>query len=244
MIVPIPAIDILGGKCVRLSQGDYASGKVYSEDPVEVAKGFERLGFRRLHIVDLDGAKAAHIVNLRVLEAIAEDTSLEIDFGGGIKTDTDLQSAFSAGAAMVTIGSVAAKEPDLFGKWLCDFGPGRIILGADAKDGRVAVAGWKEDSGQELLDFIGRYVAMGVENVLCTDISKDGMLSGPALPLYENIMATYPGIKLIASGGVASEEDIDRLNAVGIYGVVFGKAIYEGRVDLSKIISKYGGHTC
>ena len=231
MIELIPAIDIIEGKCVRLSKGDYSTKKVYG-DPVEMALLLEEKGFERLHIVDLDGAKSKHIVNDEVLRNITSATSLKVDFGGGIKTDDDIEKAFSSGAQMVTIGSVAVANPDLFGKWLRKYGTERIILGADVREGRIAVNGWMEDSGTDLMDFLGKYTGMGVRKVLCTDISRDGMLGGPSINLYKNILEKFPDLHLIASGGIASLEDIKELDKMGIPAVVFGKAIYEGRIDL------------
>ena len=236
MIEIIPAIDIIDGKCVRLTQGDYDTKKVYNEDPVEVAKMFEAHGIRRLHTVDLDGARSTHIVNYKTIERIADHTSLVIDFGGGIKSDEDIDIAFASGATMVTIGSVAVKKPELFEAWLNKYNDNKIILGA----GRISINGWKEEGEDELLPFLHRYVNKGVDNVLCTDISKDGMLEGPALKLYESIMQEFPQLNLIASGGVSCIEDIDLLNSAGIPAVVFGKAIYEGRIKIEEL-EKYVG---
>ena len=237
MIELIPAIDIIDGKCVRLTKGDYAQKTVYAEDPVEMALRFEELGFRRLHVVDLDGAKSRHIVNCEVLRRIASETSLVIDFGGGIKTDDDIEKAFDSGAAMVTVGSVAVTQPELFGRWLDKYGADRMILGADVRNGHISINGWKEDSAEELLPFLRKYIDMGVKKVLCTEISKDGTLTGPATPLYSQVMAAYPTLHLIASGGVSSIGDIEALDAAGIPAVVFGKAIYEGRIDLAALIN-------
>lgn len=233
----IPAIDIIDGKCVRLTKGDYDQKTVYG-DPLEMARQFEALGYRRLHMVDLDGAKSKHIVNCSVLQHITTETSLVVDFGGGIKTDDDMGKAFGSGASMVTIGSVAVTQPDLFEYWLKKYGAERIILGADVRNGRISINGWKEDSDEELLTFLDRYVKMGVKNVLCTEISKDGTLTGPATQLYQEVMKKYPQLRLIASGGVSSIDDILALDAAGIPAVVFGKAIYEGRIDLRQLIEK------
>ncbi len=230
MIELIPAIDIIGGKCVRLTKGDYDQKTVYNEDPVAQAKEFEAKGFTRLHVVDLDGAKSKHIVNDTVLRQITSQTSLTVDFGGGIKSGDDIRKAFDAGATLVTIGSIAVSQPDLFMSWLNEYGAGRIILGADARNGKVSINGWKEDSTEELLPFLKKYIDAGVKNILCTDISKDGTLQGPATELYRQIMAAYPGIHLIASGGISSNEDIEDLEKAGIPAVVFGKAYYEGRL--------------
>lgn len=231
MISLIPAIDLIDGHCVRLQKGDYARKTVYNEDPVEQAKEFERLGFHRLHVVDLDGARSKHVVNNGVLRAITQATRLTVDFGGGIKSDEDIEKAFSAGASMVTVGSIAATQPDVFLGWLKQFGADRIILGADVKDGRISINGWKEESADELMPFLHRYVDAGITKVLCTDISKDGMLSGPATSLYKEILSEFPSLQLIASGGVSSTEDILALNREGVPAVVFGKAYYEGRID-------------
>ena len=235
MIELIPAIDLIDGKCVRLTKGDYAQKTVYNEDPVAQAKEFERLGFRRLHVVDLDGAKSKHIVNDAVLRRITEETRLVVDFGGGIKTNDDLEKAFRAGAAMVTVGSIAVTHPDLFLSWLDRYGAERLILGADVRNGKVSINGWKEDSAEDLLPFLRKYIDHGVRNVLCTEISKDGTLSGPATDLYRRIMAEYPQLHLIASGGVSSTDDILELEAQGIPAVVFGKAYYEGRIDTHRL---------
>ena len=235
MIELIPAIDIIDGKCVRLSQGDYDTKKVYNENPLEVAKEFEANGIHRLHVVDLDGAKSSHVVNYKVLDAIAGHTSLIIDFGGGIKTDEDLVIAFENGAQMVTLGSVAVKQPELFKKWLYQYGAEKIILGADVKKNRISVSGWKEESQQELMPFLADYTKEGVNKVLCTDISRDGMLQGPSIALYQQIMKEFPDMHLIASGGVSSLDDIIRLDEAGIPAVVFGKALYEGRITMKDL---------
>ncbi len=235
MIELIPAIDLIDGKCVRLTKGDYGSKKVYNEDPVAQAREFEAMGFKRLHIVDLDGAKSKHVVNDAVLRAITDATNLTVDFGGGIKTEEDIRKAFDAGAAMVTVGSVAVTQPELFLQWLATFGAQYIILGADVRNGKISINGWKEDSGEDLLPFLKTYVQHGVKNVLCTEISKDGTLSGPAVGLYERIMSEYDQVHLIASGGVSSTEDIITLHRKGIPAVVFGKAFYEGRIDVEQL---------
>ncbi len=233
----IPAIDIIGGQCVRLTKGDYDQKTVYNDSPATMAKEFEALGFQRLHLVDLDGAKSKHIVNDVVLKAITTETNLTVDFGGGIKTDEDIEKAFASGAAMVTVGSIAVTQPELFMGWLSTYGAERIILGADVRHGKISINGWKEDSSEDLLPFLRKYVDAGVKNVLCTEISKDGTLAGPAIDLYRRIMETYPELHLIASGGVSSKEDIEALDAAGIPAVVFGKAIYEGRIDLREVRS-------
>ena len=235
MIELIPAIDVIDGKCVRLSQGDYQSKKVYNENPVEVAKMFEAHGIHRLHVVDLDGAASKLVVNYKILEALAGQTSLVIDFGGGIKSDEDLHIAFESGAQMVTLGSIAVKEPDTFNRWMKVYGSERIILGADAKDGKIAVNGWLECSRLELMPFLDDYIKKGVAKVLCTDISRDGMLNGPSLELYKQIMEAHPDLHLIASGGISGMKDIEALNEAGIPAVVFGKAFYEGRITLQDL---------
>ena len=234
MIELIPAIDIIEGKCVRLTKGDYEQKTIYG-NPIEMAREFERIGFRRLHVVDLDGAKSRHIVNSQVLRDITSETRLIVDFGGGIKTDEDIEQAFDAGASMVTVGSVAVTQPELFERWLTKYGAERMILGADVRNGLISINGWKEDSSEELLPFLKQYVGMGVHHVLCTEISKDGTLAGPALELYKEIMAAYPELNLIASGGVSSIDDIKQLDAAGIPSVVFGKAIYEGKIKLEEL---------
>ncbi len=237
MIELIPAIDIIDGKCVRLSQGDYESKKVYNENPVEVAKELEAHGIRRLHVVDLDGAASHHVVNYRTLEQIAVNTSLIIDFGGGIKNDEDLRIAFENGATMVTGGSVAVKNPELFCGWLQAYGPEKIILGADVKDRKIAVNGWKDESACELFPFLKEYVEKGVRKVICTDISCDGMLQGPSTTLYREVLEQYPGLFLIASGGVSCADDIRELEVAGVPAVIFGKALYEGRITLKELES-------
>lgn len=238
MIELIPAIDLIDGKCVRLTKGDYDQKKIYNEDPVAVAKEFEQLGFKRLHVVDLDGAKSKHIVNDAVLRGITSSTSLIVDFGGGIKTEEDIEKAFSAGASLVTLGSIAVTNPDLCEKWIKKYGSDKIILGADVRNGKISINGWKEDSTEDLIPFLQKYVAMGVKNVLCTEISKDGTLQGPATSLYQAVMAEFPKLHLIASGGVSSNEDIEDLEHNGIPAVVFGKAFYEGKIDVNKLMFK------
>lgn len=235
MIELIPAIDIIEGQCVRLSEGDYDRKTVYGSDPAAIAAGFERIGFRRLHVVDLDGAKSKNIVNTGVLSDITTATKMTVDFGGGIKTDDDIEKAFAAGASMVTVGSVAVTDKKLFASWLNRYGAERIILGADVRNGKISINGWRNDSGEDLLPFLKYYVDLGVSHVLCTEISKDGMLSGPAIDLYREVMARYPELHLIASGGVSSIDDIKALDRAGIPAVVFGKAIYEGRINLKEL---------
>lgn len=235
MIEIIPAIDLIDGKCVRLSQGDYAQKTVYNENPLEVAKRFADAGVRRLHLVDLDGAKAHHIVNHKVLEKITTRTPLVVDFGGGLKSDDDLRIAFECGAHMITGGSIAVKNPEVFSSWITTFGGNKIILGADVKDEKIAIGGWLETTELELLPFIKHYTDKGIDKVICTDISKDGMLQGPAIELYKKILVAKPQVYLIASGGVSSIRDIQLLHEAGVPAVIIGKAIYEGRIPLSQL---------
>lgn len=236
MIELIPAIDIIGGQCVRLSQGDYTARTVYNTNPAEVARKLEDMGLTRLHVVDLDGAKENHIVNLHTLEQITSATRLTVDFGGGIKQEDDLRAALEHGASMVTVGSLAATQPERLLQWAATYGSEHFIVGADAREGRIRIKGWKEDGGMSLEDFISLYMQQGITRVLCTDISRDGMLSGPNIDLYRSIMKRFPTCKLIASGGVSSTEDIQRLQEAGIPSVVFGKAWYEGRLDLTPFL--------
>ena len=239
MLTIIPAIDLIDGKCVRLSKGDYDQKTIYNENPLEVAQEFEAHGINRLHLVDLDGAKEKHVVNWKVLDKIAGKTSLEIDFGGGIKSDEDLKIVFENGASMATIGSVAAKDPELFFKWLKQHGPEKLILGADVNEKKIAVAGWLEVTDLELTEFLDDYTQKGVNKVLCTDISKDGMLEGTSMDLYEELMEKYPDMYLIASGGVTQIDEIHRLAELNVPAAIIGKAIYEGKItlqDLEKLI--------
>lgn len=235
MIEIIPAIDIIGGKCVRLAKGDYGQKTVYYDSPVEAAKRFAGAGSRRLHLVDLDGAKSQHIVNYRVIEEIASKTGLVIDFGGGIKSDEDVRIAFDSGAAMITGGSIAVKNRDMFLRWLSAYGPERIILGADAKDGKIATSGWLEGSDRDIVPFIEEYAAKGVRKVISTDIECDGMLQGPSVELYKEILSVAGGIELIASGGVGSMADVEALDEINVPAVIVGKAIYEGRITLKEL---------
>lgn len=238
MIELIPAIDIIGGNCVRLTKGDYNAQKTYDAHPEDVAHRFYDMGVYRIHVVDLDGAKADHIVNLKTLEKIAS-LGMTVDFGGGIKQESDLQAAFYYGAAMVTIGSLAATQPQTLLQWAEKYGPERFIVGADTLNGRVMIKGWKEDGGMSLDEFVGFYMSHGITRILCTDISRDGTLSGPNTELYQSIMDKYPGCQLIASGGVSCTEDIRVLEAAGIPSVVFGKAYYEGRIDLPSLLRNH-----
>jgi len=231
----IPAIDIINGKCVRLSKGDYATKKVYNENPLEVAKMFENHGIQHLHLVDLDGAKSSHIVNFKVLESIASKTNLKIDFGGGLKSDDDVRIAFESGANQITGGSIAVKKPDVFKSWLQNYGPKKIILGADALNEKIAVGGWLENSEEALIPFIKKYQSEGIEYVISTDISKDGMLQGPSFDLYQKILSEISNIKLIASGGISSFDELPQLAEMGCEGTIIGKAIYEHKISMKQI---------
>jgi phosphoribosylformimino-5-aminoimidazole carboxamide ribotide isomerase len=232
----IPAIDIIGGKCVRLTKGDYNASQFYDLDPVSAALKFEEKGFKRLHIVDLDGARSKHVVNCEVLRKITRVTNLVVDFGGGVKTDEDIDMVFDNGADMAIVGSIAVETPELLFSWMEKYGSQRIILGADVRDGHIATNGWKQSSNDDLMPFIKRYMDRGICNVLCTDISRDGTLQGPSIKLYERIMSLYPSCHLIASGGVGCLNDIQSLATAGIPAVVFGKAIYEGKIDLDELV--------
>ncbi|MDQ7918315.1 1-(5-phosphoribosyl)-5-[(5-phosphoribosylamino)methylideneamino]imidazole-4-carboxamide isomerase [Mesonia sp. MT50] len=237
----IPAIDIIDGKCVRLTKGDYSTKKIYHENPLEVAKQLEAHGIEYLHLVDLDGAKHKHIVNYKVLENIASKTSLKIDFGGGLKSDQDVKIAFVSGARQITGGSIAVKDPSIFKRWLQEYGSDKVILGADAKDEKIAISGWQEDSKEELIPLIQKYQKKGIEYVICTDISKDGMLEGPSFDLYQKILketVTSSGVeklKLIASGGISNFGELPKLAKMGCEGVIIGKAIYEARISLKQL---------
>ncbi|WP_276392027.1 1-(5-phosphoribosyl)-5-[(5-phosphoribosylamino)methylideneamino] imidazole-4-carboxamide isomerase [Eudoraea chungangensis] len=250
----IPAIDIIEGKCVRLSQGDYTTKKIYNESPLEVAKAFQNHGIKQLHLVDLDGAKASHIVNYKVLEEIATKTDLLIDFGGGLKSDEDLKIAFNSGARQITGGSIAVKDPETFNNWLITYGGDKIILGADVHHDKIAIAGWVEETELKLIPFVKDYQKKGVKYVICTDIQKDGMLQGPSTPLYRELLASTMvhktsvtasgvedkeefGINLIASGGISSMDDLRALNTIGCEGAIIGKAIYEERISLKQLES-------
>ena len=236
----IPAIDLINGHCVRLTKGDYSTQKVYNENPLEVAKQLEAHGIQFLHLVDLDGAKNQHIVNYRILEQIATQTNLKIDFGGGLKSDEDLKIAFNSGANQITGGSIAVQNPAVFSRWLNDYGSDKIILGADVTNEKIAINGWQEESQESLIPFVNAYQKKGIEYVICTDISKDGMLQGPAFKLYETILSKVTGIKLIASGGISHIEELPKLAQMGCEGVIIGKAIYENRITL-KQLEKYVG---
>lgn len=235
MIQIIPAIDIIDGKCVRLTKGDYDSSRVYDDNPVEMAKRFCDAGCRRIHVVDLDGARSSHIVNYRTLESIASKTSLDIDFGGGLKSDEDVRIAFDCGASMITGGSVAVKSPELFLGWLGRYGAQKVILGADVNGGKVATDGWLEQSEHDLLEFIKDYYEKGIRQIISTDISVDGTLSGPSVEMYRSMMSVLPDARIIASGGVSSFDDIMRLENAGVPAVIVGKAIYEGRITLKDL---------
>jgi phosphoribosylformimino-5-aminoimidazole carboxamide ribotide isomerase len=231
----IPAIDIIEGKCVRLSKGDYDTKKIYNENPLEVAKSFEAHGIEHLHLVDLDGAKSSRIVNYKVLEQIALKTNLKIDFGGGLKSDADLKIAFESGANQITGGSIAIKQPEVFKSWIQQYGADKIILGADAMNEKVAISGWLEKSKEEVIPFIQGYQKEGIQYVICTDISKDGMLEGPSFELYQRILEQTQCLKLIASGGISTFEELPKLAELGCEGTIIGKAIYEGRISLKQI---------
>ncbi|HSJ69217.1 MAG TPA: 1-(5-phosphoribosyl)-5-[(5-phosphoribosylamino)methylideneamino]imidazole-4-carboxamide isomerase [Anditalea sp.] len=233
----IPAIDIIGGKCVRLTQGDYAQVKTYSDSPLDMAKTFEDAGIRRLHLVDLDGAKQKKIVNKDVLQSIASGTSLQVDFGGGVQSDEDIELAFRFGAHQITGGSIAVKLPSLFESWIKKYGAEKIILGADVKNRKIAISGWQENTEVDVIDFIKNYQKLGIQYVICTDVAKDGLLQGPSIDLYKEIMAAIPGIKLIASGGVSNLQDLEDLEKSGVYGAIVGKAFYEGKVTLEQLAS-------
>lgn len=231
----IPAVDIIDGKCVRLTHGDYAQKKIYNEHPLEVALQFQDAGLRRLHLVDLDGAKAGSVKNWKVLETIAAKTSLVIDFGGGIKTGNDVRIVFDSGGALATVGSIAVKDEAAFTTWLEKFGPGKFLLGADVKNEKITVSGWLEQTDIWVYDFIRKYMEKGVTQLFCTDVSKDGALEGPSTELYKNIVAEFPALHFIASGGVSSIDDVHRLRETGCSGVIIGKAIYEGRIELGQL---------
>ena len=231
----IPAIDIIDGKCVRLTQGDYAQKTIYNENPLEVAKQFEDAGLKRLHLVDLDGAKAGTVQNWKVLQVIAANTSLSIDFGGGIKQDKDLNIVFESGAAFATVGSLAVKSPETFVQWLDTYGADKFLLGADVKEQKIAVAGWLETTDISIFDFMEDYLSKGVKQVFCTDVSKDGKLEGPSIELYQSILEKFTAAYFIASGGVSSMDDLYALKEIGCSGAIVGKAIYEGRIPLSDL---------
>ena len=231
----IPAIDLIDGKCVRLSKGDYNTQKTYSENPLEVAKAFEAHGIKYLHLVDLDGAKSRHIVNHKVLDTIASKTSLKIDFGGGLKSNADLKIAFESGAHQITGGSIAVKKPKTFEQWITNYGSDKIILGADVQGDRIATDGWLETSDHRLVNFVKDFYAKGIQYVICTDISKDGMLQGPSFDVYQNLLQEQPNIKLIASGGISAFEELPKLEAMGCEGTIIGKAIYENKIALKEL---------
>jgi phosphoribosylformimino-5-aminoimidazole carboxamide ribotide isomerase len=231
----IPAIDIINGKCVRLTKGDYATQKIYNENPIEVAKSFEAHGIQFLHLVDLDGAKAGQIINYKILEQIVSNTGLKIDFGGGLKSNKDVEIAFTCGANQITGGSIAVKNPLLFEEWIQRFGPEKIILGADVSNGKIAISGWQEESNEAFIPFIQHYQAKGIQSVICTDIAKDGMLEGPSFELYKTILSELKDIKLIASGGVSTFSELPKLAELGCHGVIIGKAIYENRISLKQL---------
>lgn len=239
MIQIIPAIDLIDWKCVRLTQGDYSQKKTYNENPLEVAKSFEDSGIQRLHLVDLDGAKQKRIVNHKVLETIASQTNLLIDFGGGVQSDEMIKIAFECGARQVTGGSVAVKNPVLFEEWLKNYGGEKIILGADARDEKIAISGWEEATEKSVYDFVGEYIEKGAKYTISTDVAKDGLLQGPSFDLYARLQEQFPMLHIIASGGVSVMDDIIKLNEMNIFGVIVGKAIYEGRVTLKQLADFY-----
>lgn len=231
----IPAIDIINGKCVRLTKGDYSTAKTYNEDPLEVARMFADHGIDRLHMVDLDGAKAKRIINYQVLEKVAGHTNLFIDFGGGVQSEEDLRIAFDSGAKQVTGGSIAVKKPEEFSNWLVNYGADKIILGADVLNGNIAVSGWQEESSNKLDDFLNQYITKGIKYTISTDVSKDGMLEGPSLELYKDMKGKFPELNIIASGGVSQMDDVVSLAELELFGVIIGKAIYEGRIKLKEL---------
>jgi phosphoribosylformimino-5-aminoimidazole carboxamide ribotide isomerase len=238
-MIIIPAIDIIDGKCVRLTQGDYAQKTVYNENPADVAKSFEDAGLQRLHLVDLDGAKAGKIVNYKTLEQIAKVTRLVIDFGGGIKQKADVEQVLNAGAAMATVGSIAVKNENLFSAWIEDFGADKFLLGADVKNEKIAIGGWLEATNTDVFSFIQKYAAKGIKNIFCTDVSKDGLLQGPSIDLYKKIITRFSQINFIASGGVSNIHDLQALAQIGCYGAIVGKAIYEGKISLEELARKW-----
>ncbi len=231
----IPAIDIIGGQCVRLTQGDYKQMTIYAKNPLDIALQFCDAGIRRLHLVDLDGAKAGHIINYKTIELIADKTPLVIDFGGGLNSQDDLRIAFESGAKMITGGSIAVREPETFRQWLGTFGPEKIILGADARNGKIAIKGWQEESELTISQLINRYKADGIDKIICTDISKDGAMKGPSFELYNNLMGEFPDLKFIASGGISCFEDVVKLKINGMYGAIIGKAIYEKTISMKQL---------
>ncbi len=233
----IPAIDIIEGKAVRLTQGDYAQKTEYADDPTQVAKQFEAAGIKHLHVVDLEGAKASKPVNLETLRGITNGTGLTVDFGGGVKSNESIELAFEAGAHQITAGSIAVKDKALVQAWIKEYGAEKIILGADVKDEKIAINGWQEDSGIDLFEFLAEYIDLGISHCICTDVSKDGLLQGPSFDLYSKMMIEFPNLKLIASGGVSSMDDLRRLDKMGVYGTIVGKAYYEGRISLKELAS-------
>ncbi len=235
MIEIIPAIDVIDGRCVRLSQGDYQTKKIYSESPVDIAKQFENAGIKRLHMVDLDGAKQGSIINIKTLEEVASQTNLKIDFGGGIKTTEDVQAVLNAGATFFNIGSIAVKNPELVNDWITIFGAEKILLGADVKDENIMINGWQQSANINIINYISTYINKGIKNIFCTDISKDGLLQGTSIELYKKILNAFPQLHLIASGGVSSITDVEELNEIGCSGVIIGKAFYEGKIKLTHL---------
>jgi phosphoribosylformimino-5-aminoimidazole carboxamide ribotide isomerase len=235
MIEIIPAIDIMNGKCVRLSQGDFQTQKIYSESPVEIAKQFEEAGIKRLHMVDLDGAKKGSVVNINVLEIVASQAHLKIDFGGGIKTTNDAEAIFNAGASIINIGSIAIKQPDIVIEWIEKFGAEKILLGADVKDEKIVINGWQQSTEINIIDYLKDWSSKKMNNIFCTDVSKDGLLQGASIELYKKIIQSIPHIHLTASGGVSSLKDVEELETIGCSGVIIGKALYEGKIKLNEL---------
>jgi phosphoribosylformimino-5-aminoimidazole carboxamide ribotide isomerase len=231
----IPAIDLIGGKCVRLAEGDYSTQQVYADNPLDMALWFEKEGVKRLHLVDLDGAKARKVINWEVIESIDTHTNLEIDFGGGVQSDTDIERLFDTGVKQVTGGSIAVKNKPLFKSWIARYGAEKIILGADARNGKIAISGWEEDSGLDIISFIAEYYALGIREVICTDVAKDGMLMGPSFDLYQSLIKEFPELRLIASGGVTTISDVEKLAKMGIYGAIIGKALYEKTINFEEL---------
>lgn len=234
----IPAIDLINGKCVRLQQGDYNTEKVYNDDPLAVAKDFESAGIQYLHVVDLDGAKAGRVINYEVIERLCKNTNLKIDFGGGLRTTEEVRKVLDLGVSQITAGSIAAKNPEMVMEWLEEFGPENVIIGTDLKAGKIAIHGWETASALAWPQFIDHYVQLGAQYFICTDISRDGMLSGPAIELYKEILVSYPNIKLVASGGIAEDTDLDDCQAIGMDGAIFGKAFYEGKINLDQLANR------
>jgi phosphoribosylformimino-5-aminoimidazole carboxamide ribotide isomerase len=231
----IPAIDLIDGKCVRLAEGDYNTKQIYADNPLDMALWFEKEGVKRLHLVDLDGAKAKKVINWEVISAIRSNTDLDIDFGGGVQSDADIEKLFHAGVKQVTGGSIAVKNKPLFKNWVTKYGADKIILGADARNGKIAISGWEEDSGLDIIEFIAEYYAIGIREIICTDVAKDGMLMGPSFELYQSLIQEFPEIRLIASGGVTTISDVEKLAKMGVFGAIIGKALYEKAITFNEL---------